>query len=309
MKSNDRMKFEKAFFVLPLSLIFLLACNTASKAVKSQISADEIYKLIENGRNIYIQDAKISGDLDLTMLSEKTPVRTNENKVLIRPAIAFKNCRFLGAITGYRTDAAVNENSCIFQNPVYFNLCIFDKNVNFKNAVFQNSCIISGCTFNKDIIFDNCQMIGDFDLANCKMSGISNFQNAYFNQKSNFFKTVFDSTCLFQSGFYNSTAQFNDVTFSKYTDFSLSIFNSRVFFNYTKFNGNNLFNNCSFRDLVEFNYANFNTAVFDRSSFNQESKFNEIGVKIKLDLSTSKFLNARPFISNNPDSVSKKIIL
>lgn len=303
------MKFEKAVFILPLSLIFLLACNSTSKAIRSQISADEIYRLIENGRNVYIQDAKISGDLDLTMLSEKIPVRTNENKIPVRSAIAFTNCHFLGEITGYRTDSAVNENSCIFQNPVYFNLCIFEKKLNLKNAVFQNSCIITGCTFNKDIIFDNCQLMSDFDLVNCKVSGTSNFQNSFFNQKSNFFKTVFDSTCLFQSGFYNSTAQFNDVSFKKYTDFSLSIFNARVFFNYAKFSGNNLFNNCSFRDLAEFNYANFNTTVFDKSSFNLESKFSEISVKTKLDLSTAKFLYFKPLINNNPDSVSKKIIL
>ena len=302
------MKFAKAVFIIPLSLIFLLACNTASKATKSQISADEIYKMIEKGRNVFIQDAKISGNLDLTGLSEKTPMRTTENKILIRSSIAFKNCHFLGEITGYKTDST-GENSCIFQNPVYFDLCSFNKNVNLKNAVFQNSCIITGCTFNSDMIFDNCQLISDFDLTNCNMHGTCNFQNVYFNQKSNFFKTNFDSTCLFQSGFFNSVAQFNDVSFNKYTDFSLSIFNSKAFFNYAKFYGKNLFNNCSFRDLVEFNYTHFHTTVFDKSSFSLESKFNQIEIKDKLDLSTARFLYVKPFISNNVDSVARKIIL
>ncbi|MEO6668959.1 MAG: hypothetical protein ABIN36_05760 [Ferruginibacter sp.] len=302
------MKFAKAVLILPLSLVFLLACNAASKTTSSQISADEIYKMIEKGRNVFIQDAKISGNLDLTGLSEKTPMRSTENKIIIRSSVAFKNCHFLGEITGYKMVGSSDETSCIFQSPVYFDVCIFDKNFNLKNAVFQNSFVISACTFNKDIILDNSQMISDFDLVNCKVRGTSNFQNTYFNQKSNFFKTDFDSTCQFQSGFFNSVAQFNDVSFNKYTDFSLSIFNSRAFFNYAKFYGRNLFNNCSFRNQVEFNYAHFHNTVFDKSSFSHESKFNEIEIKDKLDLSTSRFLYSKPFISNNSDTVKARII-
>lgn len=303
------MKFKTVVSLLTLVVIFLSACNSSSKAGKSRITADEIYRLIESGKHVYIQDAKISGNLDLVKLSGAVPVRKTEQKKLISSSIAFSNCRFTGEIKGYGKDSLVNENSLIFQNPVYFNLCSFEKDINLKNAVFQNSCIITGCTFYNDLIFDNCQFISDFEMTNCTVKGTSNFQNSFFNQKSNFFKTVFDSTCLFQSGFFNSTAQFNDVTFKKYTDFSLSIFNARVFFNYARFNSNGLFNNCSFRDNIEFNYTHFNTAVFDKATFNLESKFNEIYIKTKLDLSTSQFLYFKPFVSNNTDSISKRIVL
>jgi hypothetical protein len=302
------MNLKKLVFIFPVSLLFLLAC-TSTKATKSQISADEIYKMIEKGRNVYIQDTKISGDLDLTMLSVKTPVHPNEDKILIQSSIAFKNCKFSGEITGYKTDAGGKEISIIFQGPVFFNLCSFEKKLNLKNAVFQNSCILTECTFNNDIIFDNCQLMSDFNLINCKVQSTSNFQNAFFNQKCSFFKTIFDSTCLFQSGFFNASVRFNDVIFKKYTDFSLSTFNSKVYFNYAKFYGNNLFNNCSFRDLVEFNYAHFNSSVFEKSTFALESKFNEIEVSNKLDLTTAKFLTEKPFLSNNKDSVSKKILV
>ncbi len=287
----------------------LLACNSTSKATKSQVSAEEIYKLIEKGENVYFKDTKILGNLDLTILSGKTAIRTNENKVIIRSSIAFYNCRFTGEISGYKTDPGGKENSCIFLNPVFFHLCVFEKTINLKNAVFQHSCILSECTFNKDIVFDNCQAISDFELIKGKVLGVSNFQNAYFNQKTNFFKTQFDSTCLFQSGFFNSVTQFNDVVFKKYTDFSLSTFNSKSFFNYAKFYDRGLFNNCSFRDQAEFNYAHFNNVVFEKSSFNMESKFSGIEVENKLDLSSSRFLYAKPFLGNDTGSINKKIIL
>jgi len=205
------------------------------------MSAESIRNSINQGQAVALTDVIITGDLDLTKLSNMKQVESKSEgdhktyESTVTSAVSFTNCTFKGKVLGYynpdnmkvgkKENAVYNTN---FDGPVTFEKCNFENEVTFKYSDFKSRVSFAGSKFQ--------------DPAEFKYSKFAQGPD-------------------FKGSEFSSLAVFKYVEFPAGVDFSNSSFRKAADFKYAKFNGAGSFENAKFRVASDFKYASFHKAI------------------------------------------------
>ncbi len=247
------MKIRFLFFVLAFALAPL------NGFAQSQIDADEILALIDQGKPVFFENAIITGTLDFSLLKERTLKRETRGfwdifirrdriyETHIRTSVTFINCIFEDDVLGYLySDRHKELYNAIFHDDVKFTGCEFKGNTHFKYTQFRGKADFSATAHHGEALFKYTE----FSLP-------ADFSDAVFYRGANFKYVKFPGPALFEGAKFSGTAIFKYARFPETADFSGSVFDEDADFKYAKFAGDANYRNASFWGYADFKYAKF----------------------------------------------------
>ena len=237
-------------------ILLLLAFVGTEVSAQKEVSAKTIFEMIDKGQNVNYQDITISGDLDLTELSNKKRIKNKgdyeEYKSYVEVPISFKNCTFKGDVIAYK-NLEDGKNRKIGNGNI---------NWNIGNGTTYTT------DFEKNVVFENCTFIRKTEFKYSDFAEKSSFGGSKFAQEANFKYADFKQVAVFAKCDFNESANFKYTTFKQDTDFYDARFNNYADFKYTNFSDRVTFKNSSFGNYADFKYAEFrDDANFDNTKF------------------------------------------
>lgn len=248
----------KKLFLLPLLFFFVAA------SAQKEVSASEIFKMIDDGQTVNIENATIRGKLDLTELKNQEVKSKNkdnrEYKSYVKAPIRFVNCVFNGDVIAYKNlqdsdqkktknvTITWNENSetysTNFEEAVTFEKCTFNGKSEFKYSTFSEAVNFEGTSFAAEANFKYAKFKEMTGFGNCSFKEEANFKYAEFSQDADFFNNTFRNYANFKYAKFG-----NRVTFKK------SDFGSEADFKYTKISKEAIFTDARFSNTPDFKYT------------------------------------------------------
>lgn len=248
-----------------LTASLLLAFVAVAPALaQTTVSASDVIAKINRNEPVSYQNVTITGDLDLTGLTNRREVREggwkgNSQQFLsvVNVPLSFKNCTFTGNVLAYRTDESDDRRLVKMSNNVYntdfteavtLENCTFEKQAAFKYSTFRQRAIVTGSTFRNDALFKYAKFgsAADFsgstfreyaDFKYTKFGGSSAFEKVTFERYADFKYTKFDEGVDFRQARFSSTADFKYTNFPRGTSFDNVRFNGSTDFKYTTLDG------------------------------------------------------------------------
>ena len=243
---------KKTFYQL-LLLLLLPALSMA----QSNVSSKDILAKINAGQAVTYTNVRISGDLDLTQLTNKTLVKNRLNDMgskiylsTVTAPLTFINCVFTGDVLAY-----YNPDNDKFQ---LFNQS--DEEV--FNTNFEKDVTFSGCTFEKASVFKYSEFKGKVSFAGSRFKDEALFKYAEFSSAPNFSKAAFEDV-----------ANFKYVKFPAATSFQAASFRDDADFKYAEFESNADFKSSVFNRLANFKYSKFIAPEFKGAQFKGDEDF------------------------------------
>ncbi len=283
--------------LLVLAGIQSCSSNKPARHRPDPVEAAAVIRDLNAGKNIFIQDKTISGNLDFTTLENKVTEGKGLQRVYVTGAITFINCVFTGKISAHTGE---NESIilCDFAKNVTFSECQFKDIFTFREAVIHGNCSFNGSFFIGRANFEGVRFLGETGFNKSNFGEELRFQNAIFGFKSNFMDAVFGKTTYFQACRFGADAQLSNARWMGYADFSLCVFSEGAFFNYTRFDDRVVFNNTVFHGRAEFMKAAFTGAGdFRNCRFDGQTRMNDSEVQQAMNFSGSVFLLELPDVS------------
>lgn len=247
-----------------LLLVFITLAPTLAQTT---INANDIIAEINRNEPVSYQNMTITGDLDLTNLTNRREVREGSWKgesqqflSVVNVPLSFKNCTFTGNVLAYRTDdpeerRLVNKANKVynadFTEAITLENCTFEKNAAFKYSMFRQRAIVTGNTFRDDALFKYA-----------KFRNAANFSGSTFRGYADFKYTHFDESSAFQKVTFERYADFKYTKFEEETDFRQARFSSNADFKYTHFPRGTNFDNVRFDGLTDFKYTTLDGRKF-----------------------------------------------
>lgn len=153
---------KSIFFTIITALI--LSCSAFGQMSSKTVTADKIIEQIEKGKKISYENVSITGDLDLSNLSErKNDATYPENgktarvyTATIKQPISFKNVTFTGKLDFFRkveSETEIKEYRLAFLNEIIFENCTFKDAVDFELTNFDGGVSFESSTFKTQPIF------------------------------------------------------------------------------------------------------------------------------------------------------------
>src|SRR5947199_5568525 len=112
-------------YLFSLLILSTLACSPKSDTM------DTLKELLRSGKDVYLENADFSGDLDLTTFLDKNLISEGVYQSKTSSSITFNNCRFNGKVIVYRTENNVSTVISFLSNVSFIN-CNFSDEVNFR---------------------------------------------------------------------------------------------------------------------------------------------------------------------------------
>lgn len=221
--------------------------------------AGEIEDNIRAGRDVYIEDSSIEGDLNLGF------------RVAVR--ISILRTEINGNVYCY---------NAIFEREVRIIDCTFRKKANFEGAKFEEKTSFSDSNFHIHVSFQNAVFEKESSFNNVKFQEDADFSGVKtrFAEKASFDTARFSNRAQFNSANFRGESSFNGADFSGYADFNSVIFRGISSFNSAKFLGVADYDFASFRETASFDSAVFTErASFANASVNQPASFANIDFK------------------------------
>lgn len=307
------MKSKILISYLLLSTLILTSLSTTVQAaeyreVNTEVKAEDILEHIEGEDDIYLDNCRIIGELNINTIKLETIPNPayykfmkngfdtemifdkgfSENLLVIKSNLTIKNSIF---------ENSVSFSNAMFKKPVSFQETSFN-NVNFVGAVFNNSADFSRVSFynstyfsianfndntyfletnfDNDAYFTGTSFNGSADFSGAIFNNLTYFSNAYFNNSTYFYEATFNGdayfTPLVSRVVFKGDADFSSVTFRNSADFSEVDFKSNAYFSRTFFSINNSDSYSSFGDS-NFSSADFTMAEFYGNAYFSGSNF------------------------------------
>jgi hypothetical protein len=248
----------KKLFFTPLLFLSL------SVFAQTTINADEVFRMIDSGEEVNMQDVVITGTLDLTELSNKEKVNGKsdyaEYKSYVKSPLSFKNCIFKGDVIAYKNlqDGKNSKSKSVsitwngksethtanFEEAVVFENCVFEGASEFKYSKFDEAVNFEGTMFYEEANFKYAKFKELVGFGNCSFDREANFKYAEFSQDADFFKNRFNDYANFKYAKFGSRVTFKKSSFGNYADFK-----------YTKIDKEAVFTDASFSSDPDFKYT------------------------------------------------------
>jgi uncharacterized protein YjbI with pentapeptide repeats len=214
-----------------LSLAMLLSLGMTSLA-QDKVAASDIVARINRGEAVQYRNVRVTGDLDLTQLSNKTfklegPGQEKDSifTSTVTVPLSFTGCTFDGRITGYfnpdnnklevKTARIYNTN---FDKDVVFENCTFEQEVTFKYSEFRQKADFSGSRFNDMAFFKYTSFAQGPDFSGASFKPLT-FRYVKFPAGTSFEGASFSGNTDFKYSEFNNGVSFRKASFNDYTDF------------------------------------------------------------------------------------------
>lgn len=251
---------------LTASLLLTLV-TVVSALAQATVSSNDIIAKINHNEPVSYQNTTITGDLDLTNLTNRREVRegnrlgeTQEFLSVVNVPLSFKNCTFTGNVLAYRTDEPEERRLMKMSNKVYntdfteavtLENCTFGKDAAFKYSTFRQRAIVTGNTFRDDALFKYAKFHSAADFGGSTFRGYADFKYTQFDESSAFEKVTFERY-----------ADFKYTKFEEGTNFRQARFASNADFKYTRFPRGTNFDNVRFDGSTDFKYTTLDGRKF-----------------------------------------------
>ncbi|MDP5139895.1 MAG: pentapeptide repeat-containing protein, partial [Spirosomaceae bacterium] len=216
-------------------LLFLSLAVFAQK----NISAEEIFRMIDSGEEVTMSDAVITGTLDLTELSNKEKVNGKsdyaEYKSYVKAPLTFKNCVFKDDVIAYKNlqdgkdyksknvtvtwNGKSETHTANFEEAVVFENCVFEGASEFKYSKFNEAVNFEGTMFSEEANFKYAKFKELVGFGNCSFDSEANFKYAEFSQDADFFKNRFNDYANFKYAIFGRRVTFKNSSFGDYAVF------------------------------------------------------------------------------------------
>lgn len=233
----------------------MAAQATEYREVNTTVKADDILKHIENGEDIYLQDCRIVGELDVSKINLITipnPNFKNPDHDLNK-----SDKEFLLDLALY----SQNENYLVIKKNITIKNSIIEDKLNFSNVLFVNSVNFQGTNFNYYPEFRNIVFHGPADFQYSKFNSYADFYGTKFSNKTDFRSTTFNNDTDFNSCFFYDPVNFDYANFNGDAYFMITFFLNSSSFMYTNFKGSVNFVWTIFDAPADFRFTKFNPSA------------------------------------------------
>ena len=196
-----------------LSFLLFFLCKIGVS--QQTITAQEIMKDLQAGKDISISNATIVGNLDFTFMEEQieklpskriSPKRNNTFKYTVLSKVSFTNCTFKNHVLAYIPDGDNTGYTFIadFEDDAIFQDCMFERKALFKHAIFKKMTSFAGSRFYEDTTFKHAIFENNGDFMSVISESEMTFKHAIFKKLARFDNAIFtDSVSFKHSMFYD----------------------------------------------------------------------------------------------------------
>jgi len=272
-------------WILLLGIVVLLMSTSAQAKEHKEVNATYILEKIEKGKNISLEDARITGELNLSKIELITlPIARSKQEIMY--------CGLEEELKIVESNIIIRDS--VFERDVDFSNTEFRKDIEFFGTSFSSRNFFRGANFAGDANFEDANFAGNADFQNTNFTGNAYFRDANFAGNANFEDANFAGDADFyhanfagNAGFWYANfagfANFNHANFAGNSDFYHANFAGNSVFWYTNFRGNAYFTDTNFRGnatffSTEFDEVSFIWTTFTNVSLN-ETDYNKMNVE------------------------------
>jgi len=291
-------------------LLALLVAGAMGEGMGEQpvnsILAAEIVSQFAEGKPVYLQDATIIGELNLTTIpnssisSRLEIINSTISKANFEGITFEKDVILWGTSLGnasfdkatFHGNADLSNTSfgnasfegTSFRQPVTFDGAVFLDNVSFQDALFQKDASFNYARFggNADFnysrfgyytYFSGAQFLKNASFSDIDFSGALDFSSSTFSGEANFFQSKFGAAD-FSNVIFAGPAQFGLTRFSGLSSFGDAVFAGPAIFALARFSDAAYFSGAEFRDIALFGLVKFeDIASFQQAKFEGDINF------------------------------------
>lgn len=153
--------------VLCLGIVALFLSSGVQAQELREVNAKYILKQIEKGEDIFLENVRITGELDLNKIELETVIRSER----VIPPEELKI-----------VESKIELWNSVFEDDVDFSNTQFRKDVVFGGTSFLGKIDFFGAVFSSNANFRNADFSGGADFKSADFSGDADFKDARFNQ-------------------------------------------------------------------------------------------------------------------------------
>jgi uncharacterized protein YjbI with pentapeptide repeats len=259
-----------------------LDCSQAER-MSHAVQAQEILVALKDGKGISLDNAVITGDLQLTdlvsvplatvFLPEQIRSKLVESAIthvrIIRGPLLIRNSMVAGVIDTQRapelTEHRLLGDKLVIEGPVSFKGTTFAKEVDLSHTIFLEAVDSSQAVYGDDAFF-----------LSSLFSKPATFEKTAFSANTRFYRAIFFEPVTFLRAGFNGLTNVLSVTFLKEVSFSRAYFKMGVGFSGSRFEGISDFSEAVFEKSVFFMHTVFvSDAYFRRAIFRGEVDFSD----------------------------------
>ena len=235
-------------WILLLGIVVLLMSTSAQAKEHKEVNATYILEKIEKGENISLEDARITGELNLSKIELITlPIARSKQEIMY---------------CGLEEELKIVESNIIIRDSV------FERDVDFSNTEFRKDIEFFGTSFSSRNFFRGANFAGDANFEDANFTGNADFQNTNFTGNAYFRDANFAGNANFEDANFAGDADFYHANFAGNAGFWYANFAGFANFNHANFAGDSVFWYTIFAGFANFNHANFaGDADFENANF------------------------------------------
>ncbi|MDW5551599.1 pentapeptide repeat-containing protein [Methanosarcina sp.] len=281
-------------------LVFIFISMVGLADEYRDVQASEILKQIENGEDVYLENCRIVGELNLSKIKFETvpnpkyqehldffytvnkDLKVAESEISIHNSI-FSNDLDFSNVLFKKSISFVEVNCSSFVN---FTSTTFNNTVNFSGTAFGDSAFFHGATFNNTVnfseaTFSNSTLYYDIRLGapGILFGDSADFSKATFGDSADFSGATFGNKADFLNATFGNNANFNGATFGDSARFGLSIYSDFLHHHHpgslgATFGDSADFSGATFGDSADFSGATFgDSADLSGAAFGDSADF------------------------------------
>lgn len=171
----EKMKQKNMIvWILLLGIVVLLLSTSVQAKELTEVNATDILKQIENGEDVYIQNARITGELNLSKIElETVPIEQSVVPIMLGLKEELKI-----------VESGITIKESVIENDVDFSNTQFRKSVDFTDITFSGKANFRGVSFCGDASFWNANFSDSVDFFSANFSRNAIFHSAIFSGKT-----------------------------------------------------------------------------------------------------------------------------
>ena len=190
--------------LLPVLVVLIVSSGVPAQGL-TEVPASKILEQIENGEDVYIEDARITGELNLSKIEVETVP-------IARPELELEIFGLEEELKIVESEIAITNS--VFENDVDFSNTLFNNTLNFYNTTFSGKADFRGASFSDATGFWDANFSGGADFWNARFSGYASFRNASFSGNTYFNGANFSGNAFFRNASFSGNSSFSNARFN-----------------------------------------------------------------------------------------------
>jgi hypothetical protein len=230
------------WILLPVLVVLAMSAGVQAQELR-EVPASEILEKIQAGEDVFLENVRITGELNLGGIELETVLIAREK---------------------FEIDLLGLEKE----------LNIVESKITIINSVFGNATDFSNTQFKKPVDFRGTSFLDISDFRGVSFGGDADFWSVSFDGGANFGYASFEGNSDFGYASFDSGANFGSASFDGYADFGYASFDGYSYFGYASFEGNSNFRDADFGGDTGFEFASFSDdANFENTDFGGYANF------------------------------------